>query len=268
MNINLKSLLLGTSLVLIPNLLYAQCAETDCLKLGYTKLEKCDNGLKCPFGEYWACPKVEEKAVLGECTGYAKNCKIADILNSDGTCTTDKISGKSPIGVVIAIKDNCGWAMTASPIESYIKWSTKLVETGIGTTTNLNTAIKNFDACANTQKITKLGDSSQYPAAWAAVNYAPNSSPATKGKWCLPAPGILNSLYKNMKAISNTISKLGGTQMSNFDKRYYERIWSSSEYNANSAWGLDNITSSEISASRKNFAGGDIAVVVRPVITF
>ena len=83
----LKFLLIGTSLSLIPNLLYAQCAVTDCQQLGYTSLKSCDGGLKCPFGEYWACPKVEEKAVLGECTGYAKNCKIADILNSDGTCT-------------------------------------------------------------------------------------------------------------------------------------------------------------------------------------
>ena len=92
---NFKSLLLGTSLSLIPQYAAAQCAETDCLKLGYTKLEKCDNGLKCPFGEYWACPKTEEKAVLGQCTGYAKNCAIGQILNSDGTCTTDKESGKN-----------------------------------------------------------------------------------------------------------------------------------------------------------------------------
>ena len=90
MNINLKFLLLGTSLSLIPNLIYAQCAVTDCQQLGYTSLKSCDGGLKCPFGEYRACPKVEEKAVLCECTGYAKNCKIADILNSDGTCTAGK----------------------------------------------------------------------------------------------------------------------------------------------------------------------------------
>ena len=73
MNSNFKTLLLGTSLSLIPNLLYAQCAVTDCQQLGYTSLEKCDNGLKCPFGEYWACPKAEEKAVFVACTGYAKN---------------------------------------------------------------------------------------------------------------------------------------------------------------------------------------------------
>ena len=83
MNINFNFLLIGTSLSLIPNLTRAQCAVTDCQQLGYTSLQKCDNGLKCPFGEYWACPKVT-KAELGSCNGYAQNCKIGQILNNDG----------------------------------------------------------------------------------------------------------------------------------------------------------------------------------------
>ena len=227
----LKFLLIGTSLSLIPNLLYAQCAVTDCQQLGYTSLKSCDNGLKCPFGEYWACPKVEEKAVLGACTGYAKNCKIADILNSDGTCTNDKESGKTPIGVIIAIKDNCGWAMTASVIATNLKWSTKEVATGIGTTPDWTTAITDFEACVNTQKIIQQGNSSEYPAAWAAVNYSPIAAPVTKGKWCLPAPGMLNSLYTNFYAINNTISKLGGKQLT-----HDIPVWSSSESDYFTAW--------------------------------
>ena len=155
----LKFLLIGTSLSLIPQYATAQCAVTDCQQLGYTSLKSCDGGLKCPFGEYWACPEVEEKAVLGECTGYAKNC-----------------------------------AMTASVIATNLKWSTKEVATGIGTTPDWTTAITDFEACVNTQKIIQQGNSSEYPAAWAAVNYSPIAAPVTKGKWCLPAPGMLNSL--------------------------------------------------------------------------
>ena len=273
MNINFRFLLLGTSLSLIPNLLYAQCAETDCLKLGYTKLEKCDNGLKCPFGEYWACScdssykyactgtneqpgtdkcgdkykscncasgyewkdgKCQTKgAVLGECTGYAQNCSIGQILNNDGSCSNDVVSGKTPLGVVIYIGgDNCGYVMTASPIQKNIMWSSSSTTTGIGATTNWTVAIKNFDACANTQKIIQQGNSSKYPAAWAAVNYAPSAAPATKGKWCLPAPGMLNSMYTNLNAVNNTISKLGGTQLTNHN----EHIWSSSESYTSAAW--------------------------------
>ncbi len=260
----LKFLLIGTSLSLIPQYATAQCAVTDCQQLGYTSLKSCDGGLKCPFGEYWACPKVEEKAVLGACTGYAKNCKIADILNSDGTCTTDKVSGKTPIGVIIAIKDNCGWAMTASVIATNLKWSTKEVATGIGTTPDWTTAITDFEACVNTQKIIQQGNSSEYPAAWAAVNYSPIAAPVTKGKWCLPAPGMLNSLYTNFYAINNTISKLGGKQLT-----HDIPVWSSSESDYFTAWAFwPGAAVCNCGVTRYVKYLNDSGSVVRPVIAF
>ena len=260
----LEFLLIGTSLSLIPNLIYAQCAVTDCQQLGYTSLKSCDGGLKCPFGEYWACPKVEEKAVLGECTGYAKNCAIGQILNSDGTCTTDKVSGKTPIGVIIAIKDNCGWAMTASVIATNLKWSTKEVATGIGTTPDWTTAITDFEACVNTQKIIQQGNSSEYPAAWAAVNYSPIAAPVTKGKWCLPAPGMLNSLYTNFYAINNTISKLGGKQLT-----HDIPVWSSSESDYFTAWAFwPGAAVCNCGVTRYVKYLNDSGSVVRPVIAF
>lgn len=261
---NIKFLLIGTSLSLVPHHAAAQCAVTDCLQLGYTSLKKCDNGLKCPFGEYWACPKVEEKAVLGQCAGYAKNCKIADILNSDGTCTTDKVSSKTPIGVVVYISDdNCGYAITINPIARQIAWSTEAVTTGIGTA-NKQTEIRNFDACANTQKLIQLGDSNKYPAAWTVVNYAPNAAPATKGKWCLPAPGMLNNLYINSKAINNTISKLGGTQFT-IGNGF---VWSSCEHNYYYAWVLDMGANDGSGLSGYVKDGYNAIYTVRPVIMF
>ena len=167
MSINFKFLLLGTSLSLTPTLVQAQCAVTDCQQLGYTSLYSCDGGLKCPFGEYWACPKVEEKAILGQCTGYAKNCKVGDILNSDGTCTTDKETGKEPLGVVIVIKDSCGWAMTAGPIAADIEWSTESNSTGAFQSYDWQQAIKDFDVSGNMTKIiqTANGNRRKYPAA-------------------------------------------------------------------------------------------------------
>ncbi len=260
----LKFLLIGTSLSLIPQYATAQCAVTDCQQLGYTSLKSCDGGLKCPFGEYWACPKVEEKAVLGACTGYAKNCAIGQILNSDGTCTTDKVSGKTPIGVIIAIKDNCGWAMTASVIATNLKWSTKEVATGIGTTPDWTTAITDFEACVNTQKIIQQGNSSEYPAAWAAVNYSPIAAPVTKGKWCLPAPGMLNSLYTNFYAINNTISKLGGKQLT-----HDIPVWSSSESDYFTAWAFwPGAAVCNCGVTRYVKYLNDSGSVVRPVIAF
>ena len=272
MNINFKFLLCGAAFCFVPQAAVAQCAVTDCQQLGYTSLKSCTGGLKCPFGEYWACPKVEEKAVLGECTGYAKNCKIGDILNSDGTCSNDKVSGKTPIGVVVYISGgNCGQAMTVNPIENHSgisAWGNEYVDTGVMQSDNWQIIIKDYDSCGNTRKITQAGDSSKYPAAWMAVSYAPVSVPETKGKWCLPAAGVWNSVYNNLNSVNIAISKMGGRQLVNDN----EHIWSSSEYLKNYAWQFctdksdaSSISSREggISWSRKGNSG-----YVRPVIAF
>lgn len=235
MNMNFNFLVLGTSLSLIPNITYAQCAVTDCQQLGYTSLQKCDNGLKCPFGEYWACPK-EETAVLGQCTGYAKNCSIGQILNSDGTCTTDKVSGKTPIGVVVYIGgDNCGQALALNDLGSRL-WSTELVDIpDLPNYTNTSAAEKDFDSCGNTQKIIKYGNADKYPAAWATVNYSPSAAPATKGKWCLPAAGIARSMINNYDKINSGLSKAGVELLPSvsFSSHSY---WTSSEENSGNAW--------------------------------
>ncbi len=304
----LKSLLLGTSLSLIPNLTYAQCSPAqNCAELGYKETANKGGCLKCPFGNGWYCPqkpcdasyqytctgtneqpgadkcgdkyksctcasgyewkdgKCQTKgATLGQCTGYAKNCKIADILNSDGTCTTNKESGKTPIGVIVYISgDNCGYAMTESPIATNIEWG------GYGTNipslpdyTTWKKAIKDFDVSGNMTKIIQAGSSSTYPAAYAALNYAPSAAPTTKNKWALPTAGILNSLYKNLKAVNNAISKVGGTQLTNDN----EHIWSSSEYFAIRAWYF--CTTNGASQGGVDYSDKFHGNVVRPVLAF
>ena len=305
---NIKSLLIGTSLSLIPNLLYAQCSPAqNCAELGYKETANKGGCLKCPFGNGWYCPqkpcdasyqytctgtneqpgadkcgdkyksctcasgyewkdgKCQTKgATLGQCTGYAKNCKIADILNSDGTCTTNKESGKTPIGVIVYISgDNCGYAMTESPIATNIEWG------GYGTNipslpdyTTWKKAIKDFDVSGNMTKIIQAGSSSTYPAAYAALNYAPSAAPTTKNKWALPTAGILNSLYKNLKAVNNAISKVGGTQLTNDN----EHIWSSSEYFAIRAWYF--CTTNGASQGGVDYSDKFHGNVVRPVLAF
>ncbi|MDO5386680.1 MAG: hypothetical protein Q4F75_05350 [Pseudomonadota bacterium] len=267
---NVKFLFLGINLSLIPNLSLAQCAETDCLKLGYTKLEKCDNGLKCPFGEYWACPcdasyqytcnganeqpgtdkcgdkykscncasgyewkdgKCQTKnAILGQCNGYAKNCKIGDILNNDGTCTTNKEAGKEPIGVVVYIgKDNCGQALALKNLGLYFWAQTYDDISSLSNYDSRISAMTDYNSCENTQKIIQSGNSFSYPAAWAAVTYSPS------GAWCLPAAGILNNMIKHMSMINSTLESIGGEKISEkLD------IWSSSEYDTTLAWCIQN----------------------------
>ncbi len=304
----LKSLLLGTSLSLIPNLTYAQCSPAqNCAELGYKETANKGGCLKCPFGNGWYCPQKKcdasyqytctgtneqpgadkcgdkyksctcasgyewkdgkcqiKGAILGQCTGYAKNCAIGQILNSDGTCTTNKESDKTPIGVIVYIgSDNCGYAMTASSIATGIAWGNYGTDiSSLPNYTSWSSAIKDFDVSGNTTKIIQTGSSNNYPAAYAALNYAPSAAPTSKGKWMLPTAGILNSLYTNLNAINNTISKLGGTQLMNDN----EHIWSSSEYDLSSAWifctgnGRNGVNYSRKSDTVERY--------VRPVIAF
>ena len=316
MNINFKFLLLGTSLSLIPTITNAQCvATTDCATLGYTETS-CPNGkgLKCPFGNTFACPATDESicekygfkytctgdiyaggigqgcnnqyascscvpgyewkkekcekvlgATLGTCTGYAKNCKIGDILNSDGTCTAENT--KTPIGVVVAIKDNCGYAITASPIGSYSWGGYNFDIPNLQNHTDYKTAITDFDGYNNTQKIIQAGDSKTFPAAWITIGYSPDTAPATKGKWHLPAAGIWNNTYKNLKAINNTISKIGGMPFSN-DTHH----WSSTEYDGRYAWYLctgeiEGRSYEGINFLYSSYSRG-VSYYVRPVIAF
>ena len=67
-------LLLGTSLSLIPTLTFAQCVATqDCETLGYTETS-CNGGkgVKCPFGNKWACLPTKESICKEE--GFTLAC--------------------------------------------------------------------------------------------------------------------------------------------------------------------------------------------------
>ncbi len=254
-----------------------------CVSLGYNKTSCKTPGLKCPFGEYYYCPKDCEDgyewkdgacqpeepkaAVLGQCTGYAKNCKIGDILNSDGTCSADIVSGKKPLAVVVYIgSDNCGQAITANSIGSY-EWKSddSYISVDLPGYDNYTSAIKDYDSCGNTQKITQEGSSYEYPAAWAAKNYSPSAASKTKGKWCLPAAGVWNSVYTNMAVIDNTISKLGGS------KKFSEspNSWSSTiGYKGTSeVWFFMSIDGGTVQGGLSNDPA-DFSRYVYPVIEF
>ena len=75
---NIKFLLIGTSLSFIPNLTLAQCVATqDCETLGYTETS-CNGGkgVKCPFGNKWACitSEIELEQQFCDKYGFVKDC--------------------------------------------------------------------------------------------------------------------------------------------------------------------------------------------------
>ena len=317
----IKYLLLGTSLSLIPSLTSAQCVATqDCATLGYTETS-CSggSGVKCPFGNKWACFKSESALCtdLGftlSCTGtgyssgagktcngkynycicsdeYTWNvtnqtcdktpvpCTIGTLYYSDGTCYDEYVDSKTLLGVVIYEKTGTenGWIMTINPIQTAIAWGGYGVNIPGLSNCNTESCLTDIQAsCTNTNIITAQGDSSKYPAAWAAKNYKPTGTPSGKS-WCLPSGGLL---YKALDHSSNGakvnagITLVGGTilgKVSDNGSYYHESIWSSSEEAGGGyAWHLTATTRStssfDMGASDKGFNKSGFSV--RPVMPF
>ena len=307
-------LLLGTSLSFIPNLTSAQCVATqDCATLGYTE-NSCSggNGVKCPFGNKWACFKSDsevcekygftqtctdtgETGVGKPCNGkyseckckdgyiwndssqkceydYQTNCVIGALYYADGTCSQDKISSKTLLGVVIYEKSASqnGWIITHKPIATNIKWSTEYVNiSGLPNYTSESKLTDIQASCTNTDAITAYGSSSKYPAAWAAKNYKPSGTPSGKS-WCLPSGGLLNDSLDNstnLTRINAGILTAGGTKLGYGEQPSdnTESVWSSSECNNNNAWYFNANTSGLSYMRNSNKA---YRYFVRPVLAF
>ena len=159
MNINFKFLLCGAAFCFVPQAAVAQCAVTDCQQLGYTSLKSCDGGLKCPFGEYWACPcdeaykytcagsneqpgtdKCGEKYKSctcasgyewkdGTCEKIRPKCKIGWYYYSNNTCNEDIIAGREIIGVVFYLNpDGIGGQALAMQYAGRDYWSDEDVD--------------------------------------------------------------------------------------------------------------------------------------------
>ena len=305
-------LLIGTSLSLIPQTINAQCVATqDCATLGYTDTS-CSggSGVKCPFGNKWACFKseseIKQEAEKEFCdkygftqtctdtnqtgvgkacndkyfdcscaTGYVWNdssqqcentCSIGALYYADGTCSQDRISSKTLLGVVIYEKSTSesGWIMTVNPVKTRIAWSSSHTTTGV-----TDKAVS--ASCTNTQKLVAL--SSIYDAAIAANNYKPTGTPSGK-KWCLPSYDLLNNLNNsvNFAKVNAGITTAGGTKLGygGQPEYVYELVWSSSEYSKELAWNFLAYTydSFSMDSSRKSNFGDVPYRIVRPVMEF
>lgn len=221
----------------------------------------------CATGTHW-------DSSSGKCVADRASCSIGWIYYSDGTCSAPAAytTSKTALGVVVYVNPDGvgGQVMTAWPIDkngnkssSYVSiyWSTEYVDiTSLPNYTSYQTAMKDYDSCGNTDKIIAQGSSSTYPAAWAARSYAP--TPETKGKWCLPAAGVISSWYNNRSAIDTAISKLGGKTLGSNDDHH----WSSSEDSNYDAWGL--CTGDGASQGGLGWCGKGNYRYVRPVLAF
>ena len=230
----------------------------------------------CTKGYEWENGKCEEilKETLGKCSGNAKNCKIGDALHPDGSCTTNWEAGrggKMPIGVVVYIdKDNCGQAIALEDIGG-MYWATQSNDE-IHDLPSLDWPYvkDDFDSCGNTQKIIQAGTSSDFPAAWATVNYK-ISTPYTHGykdeinyKWCLPAAGILYSIKKNLRIINESLKRIRAQEITTQpeDNQQLEGPYWSSSKMSNYAWTWNNFDDDVETSTTNNY------YKVRPVTVF
>ena len=316
----IRFLLIGTSLSFIPSLTFAQCVATqDCATLGYTETSCPDGtGIKCPFGNWWACITSDSECEQQFCDKYGfkytctgtnetggsevcnnkyafcscadgyywengscqqktqnyLDCKVGALFYSDNTCSNNLESSKTLLGVVIMDKTSTasGWIMTINPVATGIAWGGQGKDipglTNITSTSSLNDI---QSSCTNTDIITAYGNSSTYPAAWAAKNYKPSGTPSSKS-WCLPSGGLLNYTLNNQKKLNKInagISTAGGKKIGFGCPSYSsEIVWSSSEKDSYTAFcsGID--TDGWYFINSYNKFTNDNFNSVRPVMEF
>ena len=201
-------LLIGTSLSFIPSLTFAQCVATqDCETLGYTETS-CNGGkgVKCPFGNKWACIQSDSECEQQFCDKYGYKY----------TCTGTGYSGGSGTA--------CGGKYTSCICASGYEW-----KDGSCQQQALNGAQGDLYYCNGTVVGVKTGNMNFYVAmkdlgqlTWSdAYTQCSNYSFCGNVKGTLPTKDQLVTIYNNKSSINNLLSDNRGVKMT---EAYY---WSS-----------------------------------------
>lgn len=237
----------------------AACIEApSCTEMGYTRTAfECKKGsVKCPWNTSLVYCKEKTSSL---------RCEIGWIYYNDNTCSAEVFSGKTALGVVAYVNPDGfgGQAVALSYIGSstyswaVLDYNIYKEEYDIPTLQNYSDATIDFNSCSNTAQI--LADTqTTYPAAELVNNYAP--TPETKGKWCLPAAGIITNWYRNAASINATMNKIGGTSVSSSQ----QMLWTSTEYSFNTAWSVHQSSSNALLVKDNKV----VTNLVRPVLEF
>ena len=207
------------------------CAEywPDCTgkcKTAYN--DNCRNRIEVshPYGceSYYADCQAKCEVAKSE-----PKCQIGSVYYSDGSCSpsSEYDSSKKALGVVAYVTPDGehGQVMSGVLGQQWFSGRTAFDISALPNRTSKSAAIKDFDSCANTDIIVSAVGSGY--AAARVRSYAP--TPATKGKWCLPAAGVLNSYKQNLTTINESLKKIGQTVI-------FDCFWSSTEYDSTQMW--------------------------------
>ena len=223
---------------------------------GYLKGDSCDS-----------CDGVKYKTKVGECAeGYEwennvcveackQTCDIGNILYSDHTCSSCKVSGKTPIGVVSYAEGTKRLAINLTAVGS-MSWSDNYVDiSGITNYTSSSAVVNDFSGKSNTAAwVSYYGSSTTSYAPGYCYNFT--TAGTSKGQWYLPAQGELYaSVGTNKSAVNSGISAAGGTSIQN------KYCWSSSEYDNYTVW-LVRGNSSSMTYSNKPYFKADVRCVL------
>ena len=266
----IKFLLLGTSLSLIPTLTYAQCVATqDCEALGYTETS-CNGGkgVKCPFGNKWACLTSEEeclnlacdklgftytctgtgeKGVGNDCNGKYQGCSCDSIYQY--TCSGTGYSGGTGTA--------CGGKYTACTCTSGYEWKNGSCQKQV-----LNGAYGNLYYCNNTVVGVRPTGMSFYVAKrdlgksklLTAETVCKTHTFCGNFKGTLPTSDQLQTIYNYKSQINALLSAHGGTQLTEAS------YWSSTE---RAGYIIVNMTDGRMD----NHANTEDSYYIHPILT-
>ena len=265
-----KILLMSSALALLSGTVEAGCIQTpSCSSLGYSSTTACEGGLKCPWGNYWNCTNSNKITELTnkitnletQITELKKevstaNCLVGDILYSDKTCSSEVISGKTPIGVVF---DHSGkLAIGLEQYQQYWSYPDYFDVPGVDNITDSRLAITDLDGKKNTSTILAYckANGKSCPAFEYVNSYKTEGTKA--GDWYLPSMGELYAIYGNMGVLNVALGKIiAATRLGP------SSYWSSSEHSNSNAWYL-RFSDGGVNGSYKHGNNG----YVRPVLAF
>ena len=230
-----KFLLLGTSLSFFPLTVNAQCVATqDCATLGYTETS-CNGGkgVKCPFGNKWACLASKEDVCRKE--GFTESCigagqsgsgKSCGGLYAECSCASTYQYSCTGTGYAGGAGSACGGKYTQCSCASGYEWKNGSCQKQI-----LNGAYGDLYYCNGAVVAVKAPGMSFYVAMrdlgnmnWDSANSScRNYSFCGNLKGTLPTKDQLVTMYNNKSSLNSLLSTNGGTNLSN---GYY---WASSD---------------------------------------
>jgi len=206
----------------------AQCKEVgtqSCVRDGVTYYAGCGDNLCNGTQE---C-SVGDDVTAGECIASG----LGQILYSDMTISSEIVSGKTAIGVVVGGSGDSTIRYVIGLSEAEKPWSTSASNSSLTDFSLKEDVIQDKSGKSGTSVLVAgIGDNSNYAAGYC-YNYT--TSGTTKGQWYLPAAGELyTSIYQNYAKVNETLERLTNGTLLSSSTLY----WSVNEKDADTAWGV------------------------------